>query len=318
MVEIADLTIHQLRVFETVVTSGSFSQAALALDIPQPAVSRIISKLEQTTGTRLLHRARNGVSLSKAGESFLINTRQAVRYHDLAIEEARALSGVLIGDVIVAAPDSIAGILFAPLVREIRSTEQNIRLRTIASQSSDISAMVAGGSVDIGIIADTHTQPSGLRDPLFEEELYLIGKKSAPVFRRSEIHLSEAAELPLILNAMPGGLRPMIDKGFAHLKTRPHIKIEIDANNALLDLLLEGEGFSILPYSLLASNQNRQRLAAARIVNPTLKRKISVITATNKPMRSVVRETLNKIHQVTKLNADAARWKVPKTRKSLR
>ena len=53
----SDLTIHQVRVFEAVVLHGSIYRAAIALDLPQPSVSRVLGRLETSLGTRLLMRA---------------------------------------------------------------------------------------------------------------------------------------------------------------------------------------------------------------------------------------------------------------------
>ncbi|WP_421881317.1 LysR family transcriptional regulator [Pacificispira sp.] len=305
----SDLTIHQFRVFDTVVNCGSFTRAALTLDIPQPAISRIVSRLESEVGTRLLNRSNAGVSLTAAGERFHANAIGAVRHHDLALEEARASSGLLIGDVVIAAPDSVAGVLFAPLVQGMKARHQKVSLRTIAAQSIDIPAMVAAGSVDIGIIADTHVQPSGLRDPLFKEDLYLTGPKSAAVFQKRDVTVSEASALPLILNAMPGGLRTLIDEGFAETRSNPNVIIEIDANNALLELLIEGAGFSILPYSLVASSRSRDYLGAVRLIEPTLSRTLYLITPPGKPVRSVVGEAIRQLRHVTAQRAAYARWR---------
>ncbi len=304
----SDLTIHQFRVFDTVVSCGSFTRAALTLNIPQPSISRIVSRLENEVGTRLLNRSGAGVTLTSAGERFHGNALNAVRYHDLAVEEARASSGLLIGDVVIAAPDSVAGILFAPLVQDFKSRHREVRLRTIASQSIEIPAMISSGSVDIGIIADTHVQPSGLREPLFREEFYLIGPKTAPVFAKDEVTVSEAAELPLILNAMPGGFRSLIDQGFVDAGITPNVDIEIDANNALLELLIEGAGYSILPYSLIASGRSQAHLGAARLVGPALSRTLFLITALDRPVRSVVKETIRQIRMTVAQKSAQARW----------
>lgn len=304
----SDLTIHQFRVFDTVVRTGSLTRAALALDVPQPSISRIIARLEREVGTLLLNRSASGVTTTAAGERFHLNAIQAMHYHDVAIEEARAARGQLMGEVGIAAPDSVAGVLFAPLVRKIMSRHQAIRLRTIASQSSEIPALLASGTIDIGIVADTHALPPGSHQPLFREELYLVGPKSASLLQRAEVPLAEAARVPLVLNAMPGGFRSLIDRGFASLPRVPSVEIEIDANNALLDLLDDGAGFSILPYSIVASACGRGTLAASRLVDPNLVRTLYMLTAPNRPVRSVAREVMRRIRSVVAEKSRQARW----------
>ncbi len=304
----SDLTIHQFRVFDTVVRSGSLTQAALTLDIPQPSISRVIARLEGAVGALLLNRSSAGVSVTTAGECFHRNAVSALHYHDLAIEEARASKGLLIGDVRIAAPDSVAGILFAPLVQSLRNSHERVRLRTIASQSTEIPAMLASGSIDIGIVANTHGLPPGLHEPLFREELYLIGPGSAPLMKKATVSLAEVAPLPLVINAMPGGFRNVIDEGFSELGIAPRIEIEMDANNALLDLVDSGAGYSILPYSLVASLRSRRSLSATRLINPTLMRTLFLITAQNKPIRSVVREVMRQIRTTVAAKSPEAKW----------
>ena len=308
MTESTNLTLHQFRVFDAVARNGSLTQAALALDIPQPSISRLIARLEREIGTALLDRYSTGVTLTAAGERFYENALQAMHFHDLAIEEARASTGLLMGKVRIAAPDSVGGVLFAPLVQAFKADHDAVSLRTIASQSAQIPGMLASGSIDLGIVADTHQQPTGISLPLFREALYLIGPKSTEPVAGETISLEATASLPLVLNAMPGGFRSLIDDSFAQLGIKPRVEIEIDANNALLDLLVEGAGYSILPYSLLASARATSALGAARLVNPDLIRTLSIVTASNRPMSALLRETVRRLRSIANQQATRARW----------
>ncbi|MEM7207619.1 MAG: LysR family transcriptional regulator [Pseudomonadota bacterium] len=305
----SNLTIHQLRVFDAIVRSGSITQAALALNLPQPSVSRLISRLEREIGVPMFDRFSTGMALTTAGVHFHENAVNAIHFHDRAIDDARASTGLLIGNISIAAPDSVGGVLFAPLVQGMRDDHDGVRLRTIVSQSTEIPRMLAAGSIDIGIVADTHPTPAQAAFALFREDLYLIGLKSAKLLQQSEVSLAETAGIPLVLNALPGGFRSLIDHGFASLDITPNVQIEIDANNAMLELLAQGAGFSILPYSIITQLRARESLAAVRIVNPNLTRTLSMITATNKPMTAVMRETVRRIQLVIREKAAQAHWR---------
>ena len=61
----------RLKVFKTVINEGSFTKAAQALDITQPAVSQHIAELEKITGVRLFDRQRGEVMLTEQGRVFL-------------------------------------------------------------------------------------------------------------------------------------------------------------------------------------------------------------------------------------------------------
>ena len=57
-----------LRTFLRVAETGSFSAAAIDLDLTQPAVSRQVSALEAHLNTRLLHRTTSALALTVEGE----------------------------------------------------------------------------------------------------------------------------------------------------------------------------------------------------------------------------------------------------------
>lgn len=306
------LTIQQMRLFAQVVQQGSISRAASAQGLPQSAVSRAIARIETALGQTLLTRSRSGVSLTAAGEAFLENATQAVHYHDKAFADVAGLDGQLTGEVRVVAPESVSGILFAPLIKHFRQAHPGAAVRTFAAQSTSIPALLDTVSADIGIVADTHAPPRGPLEPICREELYLIGPAGASELAEEEITLSRVAGLPLLLNALPGGFRTVIDAGFAKQGLTPQVHIEIDANAPLLDLLLEGEGFSILPYSLIAKRLHREGFAASRIRDPSLARRLSLAVARGRPVTPLVREAARQIRLLMGVLSDQARWLMSK------
>src|SRR3954465_9100874 len=75
------LDLKLLTTFREVAVRGSFSEAAVALDFTQPAVSQHISRLESGLGVRVLERSARGVTLTPAGE---VLVRQASALLDAA------------------------------------------------------------------------------------------------------------------------------------------------------------------------------------------------------------------------------------------
>ena len=124
----------RLRVFMTVACEGSFTKAASALNISQPAVSQHISELEKNTGVRLFERLRGEVRLTPQGRVF--------HSHAAAILDAyRSASSVFspmeASQVRVKASDEVYSyleeflILFSqmhPEVEFLRSTDEDSEL----------------------------------------------------------------------------------------------------------------------------------------------------------------------------------------------
>ncbi len=297
-----------MRVFASIARHGSMSAAASALSLPQPSVSRLVGRIEATAGVHLFSRTADGVSLTDAGKVFLQNAEQALHFHDLAYAKLQDIRGKLVGEVRIAAPESVSDNLFAPLIRQFQETHPEAAIRAMAAFSASIPPLLEAGTIDIGIIANTHPAPGGTCEDLCTERFFLIGTERSKEVRPPTIPLAQAAKLPLILNAMPGGFRTLIDEAFQSLGQSPSARIEIDANAPLLDLILEGEGFTIMPYSIIAQKRQRLGLAAAEIVEPVLTRKLSMYVARRRPLTPLVREAARQVRAVMSALAFDTRW----------
>ena len=62
--------------FVRVIDEGSFAKAARALDIAPPVVTRLVADLEESLGTRLIHRTTRRLALTPVGAQYLERVRQ--------------------------------------------------------------------------------------------------------------------------------------------------------------------------------------------------------------------------------------------------
>ncbi|MCE7000744.1 LysR family transcriptional regulator [Saccharothrix sp. S26] len=85
-------TLEQLRGFVAVAEELHFSRAAARLAMTQPPLSRQIQKLERAIGARLLIRDNRRVTLTAAGEVFLVEARRLLSLAETAPELARRVS----------------------------------------------------------------------------------------------------------------------------------------------------------------------------------------------------------------------------------
>jgi DNA-binding transcriptional LysR family regulator len=90
-----DVELRHLRCLVAIVDAGSFTDAALALRVSQPAVSRTLAALEHALGVRLLRRTNREVVLTAAGERTVARARRVLAEVEDLAREARTGHGRL-------------------------------------------------------------------------------------------------------------------------------------------------------------------------------------------------------------------------------
>src|SRR5687768_4015407 len=88
-----------LRVMKAIADEGSFTGAALALGYSQPAISQMVRRLEQRTGTVLVERVGRNVRLTEAGQVLARHAVAVLSALDAAEEEVAAIAGLRSGRV---------------------------------------------------------------------------------------------------------------------------------------------------------------------------------------------------------------------------
>lgn len=117
-----------LQVFIAVVETGSFSAAARLRKISQPAISQKIVALEKTYGAILLHRGRNGVRMTKAGEILFRHAQTIVQENEKMIEALDNLNERVAGQLKVTTHIGLSQFIMGDVLVELSRTHPDLRI----------------------------------------------------------------------------------------------------------------------------------------------------------------------------------------------
>ena len=110
------MNLHSLRVFYTVAKLGSFSGAAEALFISQPAVSKALKEQEHQLNIQLIERASKGrkLTLSEGGQALYDHARSIFAIEKAAIEDIKSRTGLKRGTLVIGTSTTIASYWLPP------------------------------------------------------------------------------------------------------------------------------------------------------------------------------------------------------------
>lgn len=235
-----------LRYFLTVAECGSLSRGAELLRISQPAISRQIAKLEQELGAAVFRRHGHGVSLTDAGQTLLARAQEVLRTLERTRAEIRAGQRGPSGVITLAVPPAAAWLLVPRLLERFGETHPNVFLRIVGGFSSHIHEWLIRGQADIACLHDPLPQKGFEITPLFEEEVFLVGRPDAAPFRRDWVRIADLAAVPLLLTSRPNASRRLLDAWVARTGVTLNVRAEVDDHLVIRALIRAGLGFSLL------------------------------------------------------------------------
>ena len=146
------MKLFQLRAALAVAEFGNFSEAALQLELSQPAVSHAISTLENELGIPLFTRGYKGAVLTPAGKQVLAHAHQALQELELMQKEAHLQRSLQGGQVRIASFRSVATHLLPQVIAQFRDRFPNIDVTIIERPDYlDIEQCLREGRAEIGI-----------------------------------------------------------------------------------------------------------------------------------------------------------------------
>jgi LysR family nitrogen assimilation transcriptional regulator len=286
------MDLKQIEAFVTVAELGSFTKAASALGIAQPLLSRHVRQLEVALHQNLLLRNGRGVTVTEAGLVLLEHGRGILHQIEVAKEELGSVRGALSGRVSIGLPPSLSKLITVVLTLSFREELPQAKLSLTEGFSVLMVESLRAGRLDMAVLYNPPPSPDLEMTLLHEEALVLIAGKSsaaeitkqAGVALKAAMPLTTLSQLPLIVPSRPNAFRLLIEREMLRINAKPHIVLEIDGLNAILELVKEGMGFAVLPAYTLRNFANMQEFSVHRIDKPQLMSQLMLVRSAKRPM----------------------------------
>ncbi|MBA2451972.1 MAG: LysR family transcriptional regulator [Chloroflexia bacterium] len=164
----------EIEAFVVIAEAGSFTRAATALHVSQPAISRRIELLERELGAPLFERIHSGVRLTDAGAAFLPHARRVLATVRDGAAAVHALETGESGVVTLALVGTLASTGLTVKLRAFREAHPGVRLRLRTARSDEVSVLVRQGDAALGLRYFPDPSASVVSLPVQDEQLVIV------------------------------------------------------------------------------------------------------------------------------------------------
>ena len=241
------MNLHLLRIFKEVAERGSFTRAANALHISQPAVSRGVKEFEAQLRSPLLERGVGGVRPTAIGLMVLSNARSLFAAEKATEEVLRALSGLQAGLLTIGASTTVSVYFLPSYVGQFHQKFPQVDIELHSANTRDVAQRLKQREIDIAIVEGPVSDPEFVVTKWRSDDLIAVaapGHRLASTKRR--IPLVELQSELLVMREPGSGTREVVTEALASVGISPRRAMEVNSTEAVKRLVASGIGMAIV------------------------------------------------------------------------
>ena len=200
------MNVAQLRTFVAVVEKGSFSEAARALEISQPAVTMQVQALEAALGTTLLDRRYRRIDLTESGRALLPHAKQILEQLDEARDEISMLSGSVSGRLTISASTTPGDYIVPKLLGGFAAEYPEVSVSIDVHDTSEVVDAIEAGRAQLGVTGAVIKGARVSSEQFGTEDTILICPPDSELSARRRVCPSSLSEEPSVRRRRDPGL----------------------------------------------------------------------------------------------------------------
>jgi DNA-binding transcriptional LysR family regulator len=295
----------KLRLLLEVAQRGSLSSVALAEHTSQSHISKVIAQMEAQWGDRLFRRTGRGMALTEFGQAVLPRVRNWLDEAQRMDDDFRGLAGAAAGEVRLAVLPAFSSPSMVLLFGKVRARYPALRLRIFEAHMEQIDGWLQAGQVDVAVTLRYVDQVPDGRSPLVRLPLMLCGRPGDPLLAAPHLPFAALDGLPLVLHTRPGLMHEHLTRLFAQRGMRLVTVAEASSVGVQRDIAATGSGYALLSELAVEAPVRERRLAAVRVVDPSLMLHLDLALPAHGPVTAATRAVVASLREtVAELRAD--------------
>ncbi|AOI74480.1 LysR substrate-binding domain-containing protein [Burkholderia ubonensis] len=235
------LKTRQLLLVVALADEGGIHRAAAALNMTQPAASKLLRELEETIGAVLFERLPRGMRPTLYGDALIRHARAALGSLDQAREELAALKAGRLGHVAVGAITSPGLRVVPPAVAAVKETHAGIHVSVEIDTSNVLLERLAQDKLDVvlGRLSAEHDKLHLRYEPLTGEPVAAVVRPGHPLLARAPLALADVQRAAWVVPPAGSVLRHRFELMFQRASLAPPANVVETAALLFITRVLE-------------------------------------------------------------------------------
>ncbi len=249
---------RQLRAFLAIVRCGSLGLAAESLHITQPALSRIVRRLEDQLEVQLFERRTTGMELTAFGQALLPHATALSEEAAVALEQINSLRGLGHGTLRVGVVGSIAVTVLPTVLERMLSQWPKLHVQITEAVEDVLEAALTHNTIDVAICG-TIPESEALMlvaEAKFTDTYSVISAANHPLQKRRGLTVHDVLNIPWVMPSAEAEPRRQFNALMASLGVvPPRVVVESRSPSVIKAMIAQTNYLGWLPQPLFATEQ---------------------------------------------------------------
>jgi len=287
-----DISLRHWRSFDAAAAFGSFSRAADALDVTQPAISMQIRQLEDTVGLPLFNKQARPMRLTPVGHELLRHARAILAEVRVAEDAVHSLASGVQGwlHLGLVSPANY----FAPaLLKAFARAHPQLRVRLSVDKRDALLAQLGEHRLDLAITGYPPAEAEVEALTFAHHPHVIVASAEHPLALRESLRWSEIAHEPLVLREPGSATRHFMEHLLQSHGLRPPVAAELQGNETVKQAVMSGLGLSLMSAHAVQVELQARRLAVLAL--PDMPRRLDwcVVHGRDRPLSPAAQTLLD-------------------------
>ncbi|WP_342417319.1 LysR family transcriptional regulator [Paenibacillus sp. FSL R10-2782] len=278
------MDLKELTTFRTIIEEGTFSKAAAKLNYAQSTVTSQVQRLEKELGFQLFKRGWDA-ELTASGKVYADEVNGLIQHWSYVLDQANSLKKEEIGTLHIGVIETVAASVLPAVLLQFREHKPNMTCHFTVGNTDTLSHALLDNTLDFAICGESHSVPALHFEPVYHEQIAFIVSRDHPFAAKSELHLEDLYEYPLIVGGKNCLYHIRLEKELSRFPSMPFfytvsqissiplfVKTIPSVGVVLSSLPLPDDLVTLplqltdpnIPIGLLQSNQHQQYMSSAR------------------------------------------------------